>query len=238
MAEPRTPEPRATPADIAEMARYATESRPPIVDTPALRELEEATTCHCDVAWTSRNLHGAHCLGHLRSEVEALYRAGVQAGREQEIQRARAAHRGGHDNTLSRRYQDGWEAGYIVGRADGRDEGEAAGREAAAQALLACALCGQIHPWRETRDGGTYAAPDGHPWHPAATDADGPEALATIARGQAPPEVCPATTDLYGADIPCARSPGHRDPHQSHNPILTWGEDWRYEDAQDGDADG
>ncbi len=167
MADPDGP---VTPADIAEMTRYATESRP-----PALRELEEATQCRCDVAWTSRNLHETHCLAYLRSEVQALYRAGVQAGREQEIQRARAAHRGGHDNTLPYGYQDGWEAGYIVGRADGRDDGEV-------------------------------------------------------------PEVCSATTDLYGADIPCARSPGHRDPHQSHNPILTWGEDWRYE--EEGDTDG
>ncbi len=92
MADPRTPEPRATPADIAEMTRYATESRP-----PALRELEEATQCRCDVAWTSRNLHETHCLAYLRSEVEALYRAAYQAGREAAALAIEAVQPGGDD---------------------------------------------------------------------------------------------------------------------------------------------
>ncbi len=154
-------EPRATPADIAEVTRYATESRPPAeAEIPdrvlqtlahqlhdwlcgwncqghgilnelqqekyrriaeiavdvlgpsliqagreqataggrvALRELEEVTACHCGPAWTDRGLHSTHCLAYLRGEVEALYRAGVQAGREAAALAIEAVQPGGDD---------------------------------------------------------------------------------------------------------------------------------------------
>lgn len=164
-------EPRATPADIAEMTRYATESRPPAVDIPA--EAVEAGArglCAHDATevWddgglpdTAREAYRDMSRAVLAAAAPLL----IQAGREQATAGGGVALRGEVEALYRAAYQ--------------------AGREAAAQALLACYICDQIHPERTDRDGRiTYAAMDGHAYHPAYIEADTAARFAEIARGR------------------------------------------------------
>lgn len=164
-----------TPADIQQMTRYATESRP-----------------------------AAECLTGERAKAEeAAFQRGIQEGREQAARdiearaNAREAFYGRHI-TEDAREVIGWlrEAARIavhgtrlVPRADWQPDTRTYqdGRNDAAQALLACTICGTVHPCRDIGDGEwTYAAPDGHAYHPAAVEAGTAEELAAIARGDQP----------------------------------------------------
>lgn len=195
-----------TPADIQQVTRYATETRPPAVEIPAETLQTLANRLH---DW----LCGWNCQGHgiLQERQEAKYRKFaetavevlgpllIQAGREQAARDilARAAAREAILGDLIDPEHElilGWlrQAAYIARHGtrltgpppadDPRTYQD--GRNDAANALLACLICEQIHSRRDIGDGErTYAAPDGHPYHPAALEASTAEDLAAIARG-------------------------------------------------------